>query len=48
MKKKVIVVKNDVEKFEKELNEVEGKFTQTNMCCNGTDIFYMGVLFYED
>jgi hypothetical protein len=48
MKKKVIVVKNNESEFEKQLNSLEGKFTQTSMCCNGTDVFFMAVLFYEE
>ena len=48
MKKKVICVVNDKAKFEKELNSIEGKFTQTSVACNGTDIIYFAVLFYEE
>lgn len=48
LKKKVICVVNDKDKFERELNSIEGKFTQTSVTCNGTDLIFFAVLFYEE
>lgn len=48
MKKKVIYVRNDKEDFERQLNSIEGKFTQTSIACSGNDVHFMAVLFYED
>lgn len=47
-RKKVIVVKNDEDAFEKKLNSIDGFATQISTCCNDKDVFFTAVIFYKE
>ena len=47
MKKKVIIAFSSAE-FEKALNDIEGKFTQTHVTVVGDRVQYTGIIFYEE